>query len=105
MITSSMPSSIPRPPGGPAGSDPDPNPNGAPGSGGSPVTLANMSGFPDIIIPAGFTGRGLPITISFLGPAFSEPRLLGLGYAFEQLTKARRLPVHTPELDDEVISY
>ena len=85
--------------------DPDPNPNGAPGGGGSPVTLANMSGFPDIIVPAGFTGLGLPITISFMGPAFSEPRLLGLGYAFEQLTKARRLPVHTPALDGEEISY
>jgi len=85
--------------------DPDPNPNGAPGGGGSPVTLANMSGFPDIIVPAGFTGMGLPITISFMGPAFSEPRLLGLGYAFEQLTKARRLPVHTPALEGEEISY
>lgn len=85
--------------------DPDPNPNGAPGGGVSPVTLANMSGFPDIIVPAGFTGMGLPITISFMGPAFSEPRLLGLGYAFEQLTKARRLPVHTPALEGEEISY
>ena len=85
--------------------DPDPNPNGAPGGGGSPVTLANMSGFPDIIVPAGFTGMGLPITISFMGPAFSEPRLLGLGYAFEQLTKARRLPVYTPALEGEEISY
>jgi len=85
--------------------DPDPNPNGAPGGGGSPVTLANMSGFPDIIVPAGFTGMGLPITISFMGPAFSEPQLLGMGYAFEQLTKARRLPVHTPALEGEEISY
>ena len=85
--------------------DPDPNPNGAPGGGGSPVTLANMSGFPDIIVPAGFTGMGLPITISFMGPAFSEPRLLGLGYAFEQLTKARRLPVYTPALEGKEISY
>lgn len=85
--------------------DPDPNPNGAPGGGVSPVTLANMSGFPDIIVPAGFTGMGLPITISFMGPAFSEPQLLGLGYAFEQLTKARRLPVHTPALEGEEISY
>lgn len=74
-----------------------------PGSGPSPVTLANMSGFPDLIVPAGFTGRGLPVTISFLGPAFSEPRLLALGYAYEQLSKARRLPVLTPDLDGAVI--
>jgi amidase len=75
------------------------------GSGGSPVILANLSGFPDLIVPAGFTGRGLPVTISFMGPAFSEPRLLGLGYALEQRLKAIRLPVLTPALTNETISY
>jgi amidase len=85
--------------------DPDPDPEGAPGSGKSPVILANLTGFPDLILPAGFTGRGLPVSISFLGPAFSEPRLLGLGYAFEQVTKVRRLPVTTPPLEGERISY
>ena len=85
--------------------DPDPDPEGAPGSGASPVILANLTGFPDLIVPAGFTGRGLPVTISFLGPAFSEPRLLALGYAFEQKTAARRLPATTPPLSDETISW
>lgn len=85
--------------------DPDPDPEGAPGSGESAVILANLTGFPDLIVPAGFTGRGLPVSISFLGPAFSEPRLLALGYAFEQHTKARRLPVTTPALMGEKISY
>ncbi len=77
----------------------------AAGSGGSAVILANLSGFPDLIIPAGFTGRGLPVTLSFMGPAFSEPRLLGLGYALEQRLKAIRLPVNTPPLRSETISY
>lgn len=85
--------------------DPDPDPQGAPGSGGSPVILANLTGFPDLIVPAGFTGRGLPVSISFMGAAFSEPRLLALGYAFEQLTRARRLPVTTPPLPGESIQY
>ena len=89
----------------PARVDPDPDPDGAPGGGGSPVTLANMSGFPDMIVPAGFTGRGLPVTVSFLGTAFSEPELLALGYAFEQLTRARRLPVHTPPLPNESLAF
>lgn len=75
------------------------------GSGTSAVTLANLTGFPDLIVPAGFTGRGLPVTISFLGPAFSEPRLLALGYAFEQKTQARRLPAHTPPLPGDTLSY
>ncbi len=85
--------------------DPDPNPEGSPGSGGSPVILANLTGFPDLIVPAGFTGRGLPVSISFMGSAFSEPRLLALGYAFEQRTNARRLPVTTPALPGEGTSY
>ena len=85
--------------------DRDPDPGSAPGSGGSPVILANLSGFPDLIVPAGFTGRGLPVAISFLGPAFSEPRLLALGYAFEQRSNARRLPATTPPLDGEQITY
>ncbi len=85
--------------------DPDPDPEGEPGGGESAVILANLTGFPDLIVPAGFTGRGLPVAISFLGPAFSEPRLLALGYAFEARTKARRLPVTTPPLQGEKISY
>jgi amidase len=78
---------------------PDP-PGGAPGS---PLNLANLTGFPDLIVPAGFTGDGLPVALSFFAPAFSEPALLALGYSFEQATHARRLPVHTPALQGEVI--
>jgi amidase len=77
----------------------------APGAGGgeSATNFANLTGFPDLIVPAGFTTGGLPVGISFFGPAFSEPKLLALGYAFEQATKARRLPVHTPALPGEKI--
>jgi amidase len=66
------------------------------GSAASGSNLANLSGFPDLIVPAGFTTDDLPVGISFLGPAFSEARLLALGYGFEQVTRARRLPRHTP---------
>jgi amidase len=79
-------------------------PPDVPGGGaGSAANIANLSGFPDLIVPAGFTGDDLPVGLSFLGPAFSEPRLLALGYAFEQATRARRLPVHTPRLPGESI--
>ena len=75
-----------------------------PGGGGrNPVNLANLSGFPDLIVPAGFTANGQPVTMSFLGTAFSEGRLIELGYSFEQATRARRLPVNTPRLADEKI--
>ena len=73
------------------------------GGSGSAVNIANLTGFPDLIVPAGFTGDGLPVGLSFLGTAFAEPRLLALGYAFEQATQARRLPVHTPKLAGESI--
>lgn len=73
-------------------------------SGMSATDIANLTGFPDLIVPAGFTGDGLPVGISFLGTAFSESKLLSLGYSFEQLTHARRRPVHTPALPGEKIS-
>lgn len=76
-------------------------PGGAAGSGSN---LANLSGFPDLIVPAGFTTDDLPVGISFVGPAFSEARLLAIGYSFEQATKARRLPVHTPLRPGETIA-
>ncbi|MCR6652611.1 MAG: amidase family protein [Cellvibrionaceae bacterium] len=70
----------------------------------SPTNIANQTGFPDLIIPAGMTSGGLPVTISFFGPAFSEGKLLGYGYDFEQATKALRLPKHTPALSGDVIN-
>ena len=65
------------------------------------TNIANLTGFPDLIVPAGFSDNRLPITISFLGTAWSEGKLLSLGYSFEQLTKARRRPVTTPPLAGE----
>lgn len=72
-------------------------PNDVPGgSSASGSNLANLSGFPEAIVPAGFTTDDLPVGISLLGPAFSEAKLLSLAYGFEQATKVRRLPKHTP---------
>lgn len=62
----------------------------------SPTGIANLTGFPDLIVPAGFTTDDLPVTVSFFGIAFSEPKLISLGYSFEQATKAIRRPVNTP---------
>jgi amidase len=76
---------------------------GGPG-GASATDIANLTGFPDLIVPAGFTGDNLPVGISFFGPAFSEPKLLSLGFSFEQATHARRRPVHTPARPGEAIT-
>jgi amidase len=73
-------------------------------SGMSATNIANLTGFPDLIVPAGFTGDGLPVGLSFTGPAFSEPKLLALGYSFEAATHARRRPVHTPVRPGESVA-
>jgi amidase len=72
-------------------------------SGLAASNIANLTGFPDLIVPAGFTGDSLPVGLSFLGRAFSDQKLLSIGYSFEQATKARRRPVHTPALPGEAV--
>jgi amidase len=68
--------------------------NGDHDSGGS-STLAAIAGYPNINVPAGLIS-GLPVGISFFGRAWSEPTLLKIAYAFEQLTKARQKPGFQP---------
>jgi amidase len=65
---------------------------------GNSSTLAAVPGYPSISVPAGFF-FGLPVGISFTGIAFSEPKLIGLAYAFEQLSKARKPPRFLPTAD------
>ena len=79
-------------------------PAGGTGGTASATDIANLTGFPDLIVPAGFTGDNLPVGLSFFGRAFSEPKLLSLGYSFEQATHARRRPIHAPALPGEGIS-
>jgi amidase len=73
--------------------------------GGSLTSIANMTQFPDVIVPAGVTTDKLPVSISFFGPAFSEPRLLAYAYAYEQATKRLVLPSTTPALPGEKFTY
>lgn len=64
--------------------------NGDPSLGASSHPAA-LAGYPAINVPAGYTFE-LPVGITFMGRAFSEPTLIKLAYAFEQGTKARRPP-------------
>ena len=58
---------------------------------GGQMMLAAVAGYPHLTVPMGQAG-GLPVGLSFIGAAWSEARLLSLGYAFEKKAKARRKP-------------
>ncbi|HEU4562025.1 MAG TPA: amidase [Longimicrobium sp.] len=67
------------------------------GVGGS-STPAAVAGYPNITVPAGYA-FGLPVGISFIGRAWSEPTLIKLAFAFEQGTKHRKPPKFLPTAD------
>jgi amidase len=52
---------------------------------------AAIAGYPHITVPMGFVS-GLPIGLSFFGQAFSEPKLISMAYAYEQVSLNRRPP-------------
>jgi amidase len=64
--------------------------NGDTDKGGC-ASAAAVAAYPHVTLPAG-GAMGLPVGISFFGAAWSEAKLLGLAYAFEQLTHARCVP-------------
>ncbi len=51
-----------------------------------------ISGYPSIIVPAGYSSDKMPFGVTFVGRPFSEPLLIKAAYAFEQATKARKAP-------------
>ncbi|MFJ7725027.1 amidase family protein [Neobacillus sp. NPDC097160] len=55
--------------------------------------ISAKAGYPTIAVPAGFTSHGEPVGITFAGTAFSEPLLIQVAYAFEQMTGFRKAPV------------
>ncbi len=58
---------------------------------GESSTLAAVSGNLNVSVPMGYV-HGLPVNLSFMGGKWTEGRLLGLAYAFEQATRARVKP-------------
>jgi amidase len=67
---------------------------GGAGAGG----LAAVSGYPHLTVPMGAV-MGLPVGLSLIGPAWSEARLLGYGYAYERAAKASIVPRFIPSIE------
>jgi Asp-tRNA(Asn)/Glu-tRNA(Gln) amidotransferase A subunit family amidase len=66
--------------------------------------LSNSTGFPALTFPGGFSrptpsaSLGVPVGIEILGPDYSEPTLIAIAFAFEQVVRPRRPPQSTPPL-------
>ena len=88
------------------------------------AAIAARAGYPSIVVPAGFVpnpavppppfappppfpmgfnAADSPIGVTFSGPAFSEPKLIGYAYAFEQATRARQPPTSAPPLPSDFV--
>jgi amidase len=62
---------------------------------GSSSTPAAVAGYPSISVPMGFA-YGLPVNLSFFGRAWSEPILIRVAHAFEQVSRHRKPPRFLP---------
>jgi amidase len=68
-------------------------------AGSMGAAIAAKAGYPSVMVPAGFiSGVGdketpdYPLGVTFAGRAWSEHKLLRLGYAFEQASRMRKPP-------------
>ena len=62
--------------------------------GGGSSSAPAVAGYPHITVPMGFV-HGLPVGLSLVATAWSEPKLIGYAYAFEQASHARQPPHFT----------
>lgn len=64
------------------------------------TTPAAVAGYPHVTVPMGTlplgVDPGLPVGLSFVGRAWSEPLLIGLAHCFERHSTARRRPTFAP---------
>ena len=58
----------------------------------------NLAGLPGLVVPCGFDKNNMPIGLQMIGQAFTEEKLLNIGYAFQQITEFhKKKPVLTGE--------
>jgi Asp-tRNA(Asn)/Glu-tRNA(Gln) amidotransferase A subunit family amidase len=61
-----------------------------PSFGGDQLLLTNLTGHPCVVVPMGFTDRGTPASISFIGQLYDEGRLLAVARAYQEATGHHR---------------
>jgi amidase len=83
--------------------------------GNANANVPAKAGYPSVAVPGGFNALStltpddppiavpFPSDITFSGPAFSEPKLIALAYAFEQATRHRVPPASTPALPGDTV--
>ena len=77
----------------------------APARAGYPSVIVPGGFFPNpAAVPAGFKAQPSPFGVTFSGPAFSEPRLIGYAYAFEQATHHRVPSPSVPPLRSDTVT-
>jgi amidase len=79
---------------------------GTPAKAGYPSIVVPGGTFQNVVdppFPAGFNAKDGPAGVTFSGRAFSEPRLIGLAYAFEQATHFRFPPASAPALPSDTV--
>ena len=62
--------------------------------------LGNLTGLPGLVMPVGYTSRGLPIGLQVMGRWYEEGTLLKIGYALE---KTGAFPTKKPRVFYDVI--
>ncbi len=72
--------------------------NGDQFTGPGSSQLPAVAGYPHLTVPMGAI-KGLPIGISFIGTKWDDARVLSVGYAYEQSSKARVKPGYLPSLE------
>jgi amidase len=60
--------------------------------------LPAVSSYPHLTVPMGYV-KDLPVGLSFIGPAWSDAKLLSMGAAFERAAQARKPPGFLPSLE------
>lgn len=71
--------------------------------GDSYTTPAAVAGYPHLTVPMGQV-HGLPVGLSFMGTAWSEPLLLAAGYAFEERSPPFQAPRFIASLDNALLA-